>query len=397
MGTIEMATVKYATTSPYAQQTPLHPSDHRQADYEARLQGPQAGRGNPTVKRIGLVLFGTGRQGFVHLGNIVGNPRVSLKYVIEADRTKWQATKENWNLENTTFLHPDDADKALSDQSVHAILVVTPTPTHCAIIDAGLSAGKHVFCEKPMAETEEGIRTCYAKADEVGRYLFCAFQRRFDPTFRDIFNRVRAGEIGKVQVIKASSRDSPLGPISYLKVSGGVFKDALVHDFDLLTWIVGELPTEVFVNGSNSFAEVAEIGDLDTTAVNFKFPSGAIAVIDHCRFAAYGYDQRIEIFGRTGMLSADNEQPNRAVLTSYTGRHTAPMLQTFMSRFAEAYRVELEHFIDVVQGYSEMLVTGKMTLAVAKICEACAESHKTGKKVVIAWADEEIPEGYVKI
>jgi len=389
--------VKYDTASPWVEKPTLHPSDHRQADYEARLLGQDAAPGKPTVKRVGLVLFGTGRQGFVHLGNIVGNPRVSLKYIVEADQSKWETTKENWNLEKTTFLQPDEADKALCDDSVHAILVVTPTSTHPAIIQAGLAAGKHVFCEKPMAETEEGIKACYDKADEVGRNLFCAFQRRFDPTFRDIYNRVRAGEIGKVQVFKASSRDSPLSPLSYLKVSGGVFKDALVHDFDLLTWICGELPTEVFVNGSNSFPEIADIGDLDTTAVNFKFPSGTIAVIDHCRFAPYGYDQRIEVFGRRGMLSGDNEQPNRAVLTSYTGTHSAPILQTFMSRHAEGYRVELEHFIDVVQGYAEMVVTGKMTMAVAKICEACAESHKTGTKVIMTWTEEEIPEGYVKI
>merc|ERR1712123_78733 len=145
MGISTMATVKYAIASPYVERPPLHPSDHKQADYEARLLGPEAGRGKPEINRVGLVLFGTGRQGFVHLGNIVGNPRVNLKYVIEADKSKWESTKENWNLENTTFLHPDEADKALSDLSVHAILVVTPTKTHCAIIEAGLNAGKHVF------------------------------------------------------------------------------------------------------------------------------------------------------------------------------------------------------------------------------------------------------------
>merc|ERR1711915_307238 len=392
MGIVKMATVKYTSPSPYVEINPFHPSDYKLSDYEARLLGPGGGRGEPKVKRVGLALFGTGRQGFVHLANIIGNPSLSLKYIIEADRNKWESTRENWGLDNTVSLHPEDAQKALLDDNVHAILVVTPTPTHFDIIQAGLDAGKHVFCEKPMAETEEGIRLCYAKADEVKKNLFCAFQRRFDPTFRDIFNRVRAGEIGKVQIIKASSRDSPPGPIPYLKTSCGVFKDAFVHDFDLLTWICGELPTEVFVNGSNSFPEIAAIGDLDTTAVNFKFPSGSIAVIDHCRFSSYGYDQRIEVFGSAGMLTGDNEQPNRAVLTSYTGRHCAPMYQTFMSRHVEGHRLELEHFIDVVQGYSEMLVTGKMTLAVAKICEACNESFRTGSKVLIEWNDEEIPE-----
>ena len=162
--------------------------------------------------------------------------------------------------------------QALCDDSVHAILVVTPTSTHPAIIQAGLAAGKHVFCEKPMAETEEGIkqyrlilniqfliifynvRACYDKADEVGRYLFCAFQRRFDPTFRDIYNRVRAGWLKKLR--------ERVSLVSYLKVSGGVFKDALAHDFDLLTWICGELTTEVFVNGSNSFPEVNFLSQL---------------------------------------------------------------------------------------------------------------------------------------
>jgi len=385
--------VKYDHPSPWVQKEDLHPSDHRHSSYETRLLN-----GQTKTSRVGLVLYGTGRQGFVHLGNIVGNPRVELLYVVEADKSKWEETRDNWGLHKTEFLLPEDANKALADSRVDAVLVVTPTSTHYSIIMASLKASKHVFCEKPMAETREGIRECYNASTTAAKYLFCAFNRRFDPTFRDIFTRVRSGEIGKVQVMKSTSRDSPLGPLAYLEKSGGVFKDALVHDLDLLMWICGEFPTEVFVNWTNSFPEVAGIQDIDTCAVNLKFPSGTIAVVDHCRFASFGHDQRIEVFGRLGMLNAENVQPNRAVLTSYSGRHENPMLQSFMSRHAEGYKLELEHFLDVVQGNAEKIVTGEMTMGVAKICEACEESVKTGQKVILEWDRKtEIPEDYVMV
>jgi len=380
--------------SPYVSVPPLHLSDHVQAEYETLVSGTMAAASK--THRVGLILCGTGRQGLVHLGNLLASRRADLKYIVEADTKRWSAVRDQWALSTSvTFLLPNDLQQGLEDQSVQAVLVVTPTPTHQAIVLQSLAAGKDVFCEKPLAETEEGIRECYERAENGGQNLFCAFQRRFDPTFRDVWTRVRHGEVGRLQVLRSISRDSPLPPISYLKTSGGVFKDSLSHDIDMITWLAGELPTEVFVNSTNSFPEVAEIGDIDTSVTNLKFPSGALAIIEHCRYSPYGYDQRIEVFGRLGMLQGGNVKPHQAVMFRHAGREEPPSFQTFMSRYKEAYKAELEHFLDVVQGQANLEVTGKMVLAVAKVCEAAARSSNTGEKVFLKWKEDEVPAEYL--
>lgn len=383
---------KFSMASPYVSAPPLHLSDHVQAEYEALVCGSMEAK----KPRVGVMLCGTGRQGLVHLSNLLASPRVDLKYIVEADTKRWAGVRDQWSLSaSVRFLQPKDLDQGLQDQSVQAVLVVTPTPTHKAIVLQSLAAGKDVFCEKPLAETSEGIRECYERAESGGQNLFCAFQRRFDPTFRDVWARARHGDVGKLQVLRSISRDSPLPPISYLKTSGGVFKDSLSHDIDMITWLAGELPVEVFVNSSNSFPEVAEIGDIDTSVTNLKFPSGALAIIEHCRYSPCGYDQRIEVFGRLGMLQGGNVQPHQAVLFHHSGKEEAPPLQTFMSRYKEAYKVELGHFLDVVQGEVSLEVTGKMVVAVAKVCQAAADSSCSGEKVLLKWKEDEVPEEYL--
>jgi len=350
------------------------------------------------MKTVGLVLFGTGRQGNVHLENIIGNPRVHLKYIIEENDAIWEKVKEKWNLgDQITFLKAARAEQALGDPAIHACMVVTPMATHQKIIMQGLRAGKHVFCEKPMAETTEGVRLCYETAKSVGKTLFCAFNRRFDSSFRDAFERIRSGELGQIQQMQLFSRDSPLPPVAYLKTSGGLFHDCSIHDIDIMTWILGEFPTEVMVNGNAMFPEIRALGDCDNALINFKFPSGTLGMISNCRYSAFGHDQRMEVYGREGMLSMANDRPNKNTVSKWNGSLTTPIMQTTPSRYPDAYKAELSHFLDIVQGYTTPLVTQEMTCGVQKICDACKESWDTGEKVVMSWGDKEIPGDYVKI
>jgi len=392
-----MATSAFSPDSPYTRDLPLHPSDFRKLSFDIFAKKEIHQGKTPLMKKVRLVLFGTGRQGNVHLENILASPRIVLKYIVEDDETKWGKVREKWGLDEETgptFLKAGNAGTALGDPEVDAVMVVTPTPTHQAIILSALQAGKHVFCEKPMAQTTEGVEQCFRAAEESGKTLFCAFNRRFDPSFRDAYNKVRKGEIGRVQQVQSISRDSPLPPISYLRTSGGMFHDCCIHDIDLLTWVIGEFPSEVWVNAGAMFPEIAAIGDVDNVVINFRFPSGALGIVNCCRYAAFGHDQRLEVFGRDGMVSVGNERPTSTVVHKWDGGVSCPPFQTTPSRYPQAYKEELGHFLDVVQGFVECQVTGAMVAGVQKICDACVESVKTGKPVKLCWEKAEIPAAY---
>jgi len=389
-----MATKKYAGESPYVNNASRHhhESDYKYQEYTENVACNAASLG-ASVK---LAIFGLGRAGCIHLANIIANPRVKVTYIVEADANKWEPVKERWGLENTTFVHPDNADVVYNDKDVDACLISTPTFTHEGFIVASLDAGKAVFSEKPIAEDPSGTARCYQKADDVGKPLFCAFNRRFDPSYASIRKKVREGDLGHIQVIKTTSRDSPLPSLDYLKISGGIFHDCAVHDIDLVTWIIGEYPAKVYSSATSLIPEIAAINDHDNVSITMTFPSGSLACIDLSRFACYGYDQRLEVFGAKGMLQAKNEFPESTVLYNESKTQEVPIFYSFPSRYSDGYKNELNHFLDVVQsgGQVGMSVTDKMTSAVSKIADACEESARSGVAIDLSWTEEELPHGY---
>lgn len=227
-----------------------------------------------TSSVVSLALFGLGRAGTIHLNNILGLRTVCLKYVVENDEARCQDIKRTLNLTEVTFLKFDQADKVFNDKALRAVMVATPTASHEEIITRSLNAGKAVFTEKPVSEEPEAVGRCYQLAAKVGQPLFCAFNRRFDPSMRDVKERVHAGELGQVQQIKLTSRDSPLPSAAYLRISGGIFHDCMVHDIDLMTHILGELPIEVFTAAKAFIPEIREMNDFDTVVSTYKFASG---------------------------------------------------------------------------------------------------------------------------
>lgn len=336
-------------------------------------------------KPLRLALFGLGRAGSIHLANIVANPQLDLKYIVEADKTKWDTFRAKWGLEKVQFIEPQDAKAIFESSDVDATLIATPTFTHEDLVLQSLMGSKAVFCEKPISENQEGTQRCYETAQKVGKPLFCAFNRRFDPSFKEVYDRTRTGEVGHVQLIKTTSRDSPLPTLEYLKTSGGIFHDCAVHDIDLVTWILGEYPIEVHSIANAMMPEIRSINDFDNVVITMKFASGTLAVIDLCRFASYGYDQRLEVFGPKGMLSVQNDHPTQSFFSGNSGVSRSPIYHSFPSRFLDGYQLELEQFIKVAQGSQENPVSSQMTLAVSKIATACEESAKSGNPIPLKW------------
>ncbi|XP_050493041.1 inositol 2-dehydrogenase-like [Bombus huntii] len=385
-----MATAKFKSASPYTKPQPRPP----QQDYlyQKYLEDLTL-RKDLLHPKVRLALFGIGRAGTIHLSNIITSSRVKLLYIVDDVESKWMSLKEYWQLDDVVFLNSKQADKVYNDPNVDAVVVASPTYTHEDIVRKALEAKKAVFCEKPIAEDNANSIKCYETAKKVGKPLFCAFNRRFDPSYSAVRSRVRNGEIGHVQIIKTVSRDSPLPSIEYLKMSGGIFHDCMVHDIDIMTWVLGEYPIKIAVQAHAHIPEIKAIDDFDTVVVTLYFPSGTLGTIDLSRNSSFGYDQRLEVFGPKGMIKADNEQPMHGVTSQYNldGLTSAPIWYSFASRFMNGYRRELDHFIDIVLGRAECSVLPKETLAVIKIATACQESARTGKMVEIKWAPNELP------
>lgn len=225
---------------------------------------------------------------------------------------------------------------------------------------------------------------CYNVAEKCQRPLFCAFNRRFDPTHSKVRDEVKAGKIGEVHVVKTCSRDSPFPPIEYLKASHGMFHDCGIHDIDMIMWILGERPTLVSAFGHAFRDEVAKANDVDTVAITLKFPSGTLALVDLSRFASYGYDQRLEVFGSKGMLQSKNPSASSICFSNQDGVSDDVLQFSFDSRYKDSYIRELDHFLDAIDG-SDLSVTKNDTLAACKVAQACEDSFKSGLPVELQW------------
>ncbi|XP_076653096.1 inositol 2-dehydrogenase [Halictus rubicundus] len=386
-----MSTTKFKEPSAYARVKPVPPKeDYMYHKYIEKTTMKKVAR----QSQLRLALFGVGRAGTIHLTSIMSNPRIKLMYIVDDIESNWQKLKDYWNLDDVTFLTSKQATKVFQDPNVDAVMVASPTYTHEAIVKRALEHKKAVFCEKPVAEDRANTTKCYEIANKVGKPLFSAFNRRFDPSYAAAHERVKNGEVGHVHVIKTVSRDSPLPPVEYLKNSGGIFHDCMVHDFDMIIWMLGELPVKVTAQGHAHTPEIEAMGDYDTVMAMLYFPSGTMAMTDVSRVTNFGYDQRMEVYGPKGMITVDNQRPMHSLTMQYglQGTMQAPIYHSFPSRYKEAYERELDHFVDVAFGMTDMSVTSKQTLAVCKIATACEEAAKTGKPVEIKWSSDEMLE-----
>jgi myo-inositol 2-dehydrogenase/D-chiro-inositol 1-dehydrogenase len=327
---------------------------------------------------ISIGLLGAGRIGQIHGRNIAASPRARLAAIADPMPEGAKA------LSKATGAPVKTPDEILADKSIDAILIGTPTDTHADFIDRAAKAGKAVFCEKPVDLSSARIRKTLDRVEKAGIPLMIGFNRRFDPNFAALQKRVADGVAGEVELVTILSRDPGPPPVSYIERSGGLFRDMMIHDFDMARFLLGEDAVEVFAVGSALVdPAIGKAGDVDTAAVVLKTDSGKICQISNSRRATYGYDQRIEVHGSKGMLSAGNIHETTVQFAGAKGVSADPVQNFFLERYAGAYKAEIEAFIDTMVKGRKPKPDGTDGLKAQLMADAATKSRETGKPVKI--------------
>ncbi len=327
---------------------------------------------------IDICQFGAGRIGKIHAANIAAHPGARLRYVVDVNH---EAATE---LANAYGADVVDAGAALADSGVGAVVVASSTDTHADVAAAAARAGKAIFCEKPIDLDISRVDSCLSVLKENGASMFVGFNRRFDPSLAALHDAVRDGRVGKVEMVCITSRDPAPPPLDYIKISGGLFRDMMIHDFDMARWLLGEDPVEVFATGSCLVdPAIGEAGDIDTALVTLKTGSGALCQIGNSRRAVYGYDQRIEVLGDKGMLRAENKLPTTVENATAEGTITDPPLYFFLERYADAYRAEMSAFIETTAAGRTPAPNGEDGRAAQELAEAALASYQSNQPVRI--------------
>ena len=277
-----------------------------------------------------------------------------------------------------------ETDALIASPDVDAVVIGTPTDTHYDLIHAAAAAGKAIFCEKPVDMSAVRIRECIKVVEAAGVPFLTAFQRRFDPNFANLQARLRAGEIGQVEIVTILSRDPSPPPLSYIKSSGGIFRDMMIHDFDMARFLLGEEPVQVFAVGSALVdPEIGNAGDIDTAAVTLTTASGKICQISNSRRATYGYDQRVEVHGSGGMLRVGNIMENTVQSATGSGFRSSPAQHFFLERYEAAYRAEMGHFAQSVVDGQRPTPGIEDGLKAQLLADAAAQSLSSGLPVLV--------------
>ena len=329
--------------------------------------------------RIGLL--GCGRIGQVHARSIRAMDDATVVAVADTQ------PKAAETLASRTGAEVRDAGAILSASDIDAVVIGTPTDTHYDLIHGAARAGKAIFCEKPIDMSVENIRACIDAVGKAGVPFMTAFNRRFDPNFATLRARIAAGEIGAVELVMITSRDPAPPPISYIESSGGLFRDMMIHDFDMARFLMGEEFVRLHAVGSSLVdPAIGAAGDVDTAAVILTTGSGRICQISNSRRAAYGYDQRIEVHGVTGMLRAENQLETTVELATETGFARSPAQHFFLERYEAAYLAEMRAFVDAVTAGSMPNPGIEDGLRAQILADAASKSRETGQPVDLSEA-----------
>lgn len=328
---------------------------------------------------IEFAQFGAGRIGRIHAGAIAASGKARLRYVIDVNQAAAAEVAAGYGAKVV------DTKTALADPKVGAVLIASSTDTHADLCIAAAKAGKAIFCEKPIDLSLKRVDSCLKVVNAARVPMLVGFNRRFDPSFAALHARLRSGEIGAVEQVIVSSRDPGLPPFEYLKVSGGQFRDMTIHDFDMARWLLGEEPNEVYAIGAALVdPRVGEAGDIDSAMVLMRTKTGKMAHINNSRRASYGYDQRIEVHGSKGRLMAGNHTPTSVEKADASAVSTDKPLHFFLERYADAYRAEMNAFLDALAKKKPMPVGAEDGRKALVLAEAALKSHKTGKPVKVS-------------
>src|SRR6516165_3364046 len=325
---------------------------------------------------ISFCQFGAGRIGAIHASNVAAHPEARLNTIVDTDRAAAQRLAERYGAVLC------DQAEALADPAIDAVLIASSTDTHADLVEAAARAGKAIFCEKPLDLDRRRAAACAAVAEQCRVPLMIAFNRRFDPNFARLEREIRAGRIGRPEILRITSYDPAPPPIEFVRRSGGMFRDMMIHDLDMACWLLDEEPAGLFAAASVMVdPAIGEAGDVDTAVVTLRMKSGALCQIANTRRAIYGYDQRIEVLGSKGGLQAENVVESTVVFSGAEGVVSDKPLPFFLQRYAEAYRRELDHFITAVSSGVAPLVGAKEGIRAVALADAAMESARTGRAV----------------
>ncbi|XP_061162543.1 myo-inositol 2-dehydrogenase-like isoform X1 [Saccostrea echinata] len=338
-------------------------------------------------RRLGAALFGVGRIGQVHLKNMVDNGRLAIRWLVDvpAQHGMMNELIEKHRLTGETeVIDIEASEKVFEDPRVDVVIICTPTPSHSDIIKRALSAGKHVMCEKPLTLTVLDTKECYEVARNHDKILFCAYNRRFDKQFYTLYSRYRKGEIGKLRVVKFTSREGGQTK-EYLKNNKSrIFLDMAIHDIDYICWLVGEKPSSVCAFGSISSDNAAlyqTFDDFDSVTAILNFPNGVMAQMEATREANIGYEQKVEVLGTKGLIQTQSIKTSELYTVTQESCKSEPLLQTFLDRYMDSFPTELNHFINAVQGKEDILVTAQSCITAMEVSDALSKSLKTNSIV----------------
>ena len=327
---------------------------------------------------IDIAVIGAGRIGQIHATNLHQHPLANLRCIIDVfDDAATQ-------LAERCATDVGSLDAVLDDASVHAVVIASSTDTHAELVTACANAGKAIFCEKPLDLDVATAEKCLQAVAENNTLLALGFNRRHDPSFAQLKRKAESETVGDVEVVSITSRDPSPPPVEYIARSGGLFRDMMIHDFDMGRWLLGEEPVEVYARGSVMVdPEIGAADDIDTAVAILTTASGKICQITNSRRCTYGYDQRIEVFGSAGMARAGNQRETLVETAGSGGYSRGPALPFFLERYADAYRIQLEKFLRAVAGEPVSLPNGDDGLRALQLADAAQKSHEAGQPVTV--------------
>ena len=325
---------------------------------------------------INIAVIGAGRIGRIHATNLHLHSGANLRYIVDVSETAAAELAAHCDTQVGSL------ESVLGDATIQAVVIASSTNTHAELIEAAANAGKAIFCEKPLDLDVATAQKSLLVAEQQDVLLCVGFNRRHDPSFERVKEEIETGSVGDVEVVSITSRDPSPPPADYIARSGGLYKDMMIHDFDMGRWLLGEEPIEVFAFGSVLVDEkIRTAGDIDTAVATLRTESGRLCQITNSRRCSYGYDQRIEVFGSTGMARAGNQRETLVETASAAGYARDRALPFFLERYADAYRIQLDRFLRVVDGEELELPSGTDGLRALQIADAAQRSSDSGLPV----------------
>jgi myo-inositol 2-dehydrogenase/D-chiro-inositol 1-dehydrogenase len=324
-----------------------------------------------------VAILGAGRIGQIHAHNAAALPELTLKYIVDPNRAAADA------LARQTAAEVVDLDAALGDGSISGVIIASATGAHLDQALLAAAAGKAIFCEKPL---DLDLARARSAAPQLSRArMLVGFNRRFDPHFAALKARIDSQAIGKLESLNIVSHDPAPPPLSYIRSSGGLFKDMAIHDFDMARWLLGEEPSEVFASASCLVdPAIGAAGDVDTARALLRTETGRLCVISNTRRSGYGYDQRIEAYGSAGTARADNVLMSTVTTCTERGSAGDALQNFFLDRYAQAYRREMSHFVEIMRDGATPVAGYRDGVAALVLAEAAALSVKRNAPISVA-------------